>query len=401
MKKWYRWLSLCLILPLLCVSAAFADAGEDLWTCPNCGRLWNQGNFCSNCGTAKPAGNAYDYSLEQIPGESGFVKVRLQSVSASSYIVNNQDPSRWEPSRAIDGIDNTCWQFSIRNQTPSSVTFEMFPMAPQTVDAVWIKNGFWSVNASGQDLFSMNCRARTVQIEFAYNDGGAYRDAVSFTLPDAASRWDWQRLNVGRHNSVVAVRLRVTSVYTGTNYPYDVCLNEVMLAQSRSSSGIQSGAVSGGIAYRMGIQARLKMRLSTRSGPSTRYDEPGTFFDQNWQSTSVEVLGKAWDASNEIWWVLVDFQSGGERYRVWTGLKRVNISLDSVTLISAAGNGTVEATDTRRGPGTQYAKGPAITEWKSVSIYGRENGWIEVEYQSGSGRLYRCWVPESKVHAGY
>ena len=404
MKNWHCRLSLCLVLLLLCQAAfAFADAGSDLWTCSNCGQMWNQGNYCSNCGTPRPSsGNQADYTLEQIPGESGFVKVRLQSVSASSYIVNKQDPARWLPSRAADGNDGTCWQFSIRNQNPSSVTFEMFTMAPQTVNAVWIKNGFWSVNASGQDLFSMNCRARSVQLEFRYSDSGAYRDAVSFTLPDASSRWDWQRLNVGHKTNVVSVRLRVTSVYTGTNYPYDVCLNEVMLVQNRSSAGVQSGiGIGGGFAYGSGVRANLKMRLSTRSGPGTGYDEPGTFFDRNWQSNAVQVLGKAWDGANEIWWVLVDFQSDGARYRVWTGLKRVSITAESVPVISAAGQGTIEPTETRRGPGTQYAKGPTVYEWKSVSIYGRENGWIEVEYKNdGNGRLYRCWVPESKAHVG-
>ena len=404
-----RLLSLCLFLLLLVPAvSALADGGTDYWTCPVCGEQWNHGNYCFNCSAPRPAsiGTAVNNMVEQIPGESNYWKVRLQSVNASSYIVNRSDPGRWVPAHAVDGNDETCWQFSIRNQAASSVTFDMYTLSAETVDAVWIKNGFWGTSQYGNDLFTMNCRARSVQIEFQYSGASGYWDAVSFTLPDSASRWDWQRLNVGRHTNVVSVRLRVTSVYTGTGYPYDVCLNEVMLVQDRYGSGYQPGGTvtpqpGGGSSgsYGYGVWGNLKMRLSTRSGPSTRYDEPGTFFGSNWQSTSVRVLGKSWDDSNNIWWVLVDFDYGSASYRVWTGLKRVNINIDSVPVIYSSGQGTIDPTSTRRGPGGNYAQGPTVYEWKDVVAFGRENGWVEVEYYDyNDGRIYRCWVPENKAH---
>ena len=158
-----------------------------------------------------------------------------------------------------------------------------------------------------------------------------------------------------------------------------------------------SFAASGGAyTYGAGIRAGLLMRLSTRSGPSTRYDEPGTFFQKTWQNETVRVLGKEWDGN--IWWVLVDFQNGQTAYRVWTGLKRVNVNLDAVPEVYSIGQGTVDATETRRGPGSNYAKGPTIYSWKDVVAYAWENGYVEVEYYNeADNMIYRCWVPENKV----
>ena len=151
-----------------------------------------------------------------------------------------------------------------------------------------------------------------------------------------------------------------------------------------------------------GVTARLLMRLSTRSGPSTRYDEPGTFFNSSWQSQTVRVLGKSWDSRNDIWWVLVDFSSGGTRYRAWTGLKRVNVNINSIPEIYSIGEGTISATDTWRGPGSNYAKGPRVNSWKDVVAFSRENGYVEVEYYNPSNdRIYRCWVPEYNAQISY
>ena len=161
-----------------------------------------------------------------------------------------------------------------------------------------------------------------------------------------------------------------------------------------SASALAAG--NGSYTYDSGVWANLLMRLSTRSGPSTSYDEPGTFFQNTWRTETVRVLGKEWDGN--IWWVMVEFQNGRDAYRAWTGLKRVNVNLDDVPEVYSIGQGTVEATETRRGPGANYAKGPTITGWKDVVAYAWENGYVEVEYFNESyDTIYRCWVPENKV----
>ena len=159
---------------------------------------------------------------------------------------------------------------------------------------------------------------------------------------------------------------------------------------------VSMAAGNGAYNYGDGIWAGLMMRLSTRSGPGTDYDEPGTFFQNTWQKERVRVLGKSWDGS--IWWVFVEFQNGQTAYRAWTGLKRVNVNIDAIPEVYSIGQGTVDATETRRGPGSYYAKGPTISRWKDVVAYAWENGYVEVEFfNDADNMIYRCWVPESKV----
>ena len=93
----------------------------------------------------------------------------------------------------------------------------------------------------------------------------------------------------------------------------------------------------------------------------------------------------------------MDFSNGGKAsYRVWTGLKRVDVDINRVKEVYAKGQGTVNSTsETYRGPGGKYAKANvSINGWKDVEAYGRENGYVEVEFQQGS-KWYRLWVPES------
>ena len=52
------------------------------------------------------------------------------------------------------------------------------------------------------------------------------------------------------------------------------------------------------------VNATLNSRLATRTGPSTTYDEPGSFFSAG---HNVTVLSRAYDTRNNIWWVQVEF----------------------------------------------------------------------------------------------
>ncbi len=373
------------------------------WTCPNCLKTDNSGNFCTFCGTARPSNtnvnvNTVDPGLEQIPGEINRVKVRIANVSSSSYIVNSKNPSSWLPQKAADGDESTCWQFSTKTSSLGNAWLQLDLQTVQTIHEIWLKNGFWAYSSNGTDQYQINCRPKEIQVEFRKDGYGFYQDPIKLNLTD--SRSDWQRFDLGTHEKIASVRIWVLSAYTGTKYKNDVCLSEVMLVRlASSSSAQQAGPTNPPTVYSSSttsVEAKLLMRLSTRSGPATEYDEPGTFFNNNWQSQKVKVMGKSWDGN--IWWVLVDFKSGNNSYRVWTGLKRVDVNLDLVPEIYATGQGTVNATETRRGPGNGYAKGPAITSWQDVEAFGRENGYVEVEYHDwDKNRVYRVWVPENKT----
>ena len=374
------------------------------WTCAECGQAGNTGNFCSNCGAGKPDGNAavqvVNERLEQIPGETERVKICLQGVEASSYIANKQDPSRWVPANATDGRESTCWQFSAKKGLKGKSWIQLNIGEAQTVNEIWFKNGFWAVNDKGIGQYEINARLKGIRLEFLYSGETKFRDAAEYTLKDEAFG-DWQRISLSAHENVVAVRIGVMTTYKGSHYKNDVCLSEVMLVKYAPAVTAKAPqAQQAAVVYESRPDvtgAGLLMKLATRSGPGTEYDEPGTFFGKNWKEQTVRVLGKHWDGS--IWWVLVDFSNGGKAsYRVWTGLKRVDVDINKVKEVYGKGQGTVNSTSrTYRGPGGNYARAKVtINGWKDVIAYGRENGYVEVEFSQG-GKMYRLWVPEEET----
>ena len=389
-----------------CSNCGAARPSAD-WTCTTCGQTGNTGNFCSNCGAGKQDGSAapapvqaVNQSLEQIPGETDRVKICLESVEASSYISNKQDPSRWLPANATDGRESTCWQFSAKKGLKGKSWIRLNTGEPQTVNEIWFKNGFWAVNDKGIGQYEINARLKVIRLEFLYSGETKFRDAAEYTLRDEAFG-DWQRIQLSAHENVVAVKIGVISTYKGSHYKNDVCLSEVMLvryapaATAKAPQAEQAAVVYESRPDVTGVG--LKNKLATRSGPGTQYDEPGTFFGSNWQGQTVRVLGKQWDGST--WWVLVDFKYGSMgSFRVWTGLKRVDVDLNKVKEINGIGQGTVNSTSrTYRGPGGNYAKAKVtINGWKDVVAYGRENGYVEVEFKQGA-KWYRLWVPESET----
>ena len=99
-------------------------------------------------------------------------------------------------------------------------------------------------------------------------------------------------------------------------------------------------------------QARLNQKIATRTGPGTNYTEPGTFLSQG---NYVTVHTRVWDSRNEIWWVQVDFTSGGYRYRAYTGSWRMSVDLSRVPQERSLGTVRVTAnTCVYAGPGWDY-----------------------------------------------
>ena len=397
-----RILTLLCVLAALTLLAAGVCAEAAAWTCPNCGAAAPS----AEAQNAEPSGQEeqgpeVDEHLEQIPGETDRVKVRPESVDASSYIVNKSDPDRWLPENAADGNETTCWQFSAKKGLKGKSWLDLIVGEPETEDEIWFKNGFWAYNDKGEDQYPINARLKKVRVEFLYFGEEEYLDAVDLTLKDE-SRTGWQVFPVGRHDDVVAVRIAIHSTYAGSTYKNHVCLSEVMLVREAPASiAMPPSEAQQAVVYDSRPEITgvpLLMKLATRSGPGTQYDEPGTFFPKTWKKETVRVLGKSYDGS--VWWVLVDFNNSGKAsYRVWTGLKRVDVDLSKLKEIYPAGQGTVDATsETYRGPGGKYAKAKVtISSWVDVLAFGRENGYVEVEFEQGR-KTYRLWVPEKVAH---
>ena len=398
-----------LMLTLAMVMIAAAGLAET-WNCKNCGQQLNTGNYCSNCGHSKgEAAAALESSgaeekahdgLWRIPGETDRVEVGVSRVDASSYISNKKNPYLWEPSNANDHDESTCWQFSAKKGLKGKSWISLDLEYGEAVDEIWFKNGFWGYNDKGGEQYSINARPRNIRVEITQTEG-VNSETVTLTLRDESFS-GWQKFDLGRHEDVGLVTVYIDTIYKGSRYPNDVCLSEIMLVQKASPAIAREPWWSTPAAkvyesIQDMTKVHLLMKLATRSGPGRQYDEPGTFFGKNWKTTTVRALGKSWDGNT--WWVLVDFSNSGKAsYRVWTGLKRLDLNIDQLKEINPIGQGTVNATSrTYRGPGENYVKAKVnISGWKDVVAYGRENGFVEVEFIQGS-RWYRVWVPEAET----
>lgn len=144
-----------------------------------------------------------------------------------------------------------------------------------------------------------------------------------------------------------------------------------------------------------GTTASLKMRIATRTGPSTAYTEPGTFFQNNWRYTNVDVISKAY--GNDVWWVQIEFRDSGKLYRAYTGAKRVNVNLSQVPQESILGYGTMNAAGdvgAYYGPGTHYAKMSNPVPWGAEgAVVAAENGYVLLDYYDENMHMQRrAWL---------
>ena len=153
-----------------------------------------------------------------------------------------------------------------------------------------------------------------------------------------------------------------------------------------------------------GVRAGLLMRLSTRTGPGTQYDEPGTYYQNTWNTAQVQVINSAWDNHNDIWWVQVDFAASGKKFRAYTGLKRVNVDINFLYQEQALGNAVMtSAARAYWGPGRDYVEAKYnVPNHTSVTVYDAENGYVQVEFYdartaTSSRSLRRAWVTASAV----
>ena len=144
------------------------------------------------------------------------------------------------------------------------------------------------------------------------------------------------------------------------------------------------------------------MRVASRSGPGTNYDELGSYHKQGYTLT---VLSRAYDENNGIWWLQVELNYGSELRRVYTGLKRVDIDINDVQDECPLFYARVKSSNIPYyGPGTAYtAHKNAIAAGTEGIIYGFEDGWVLFEFYNADKKQYRrVWMPMDRVElTGY
>lgn len=139
--------------------------------------------------------------------------------------------------------------------------------------------------------------------------------------------------------------------------------------------------------------ARLNQKIATRTGPGTHYTEPGSFLSQG---DYVTVHTRVWDSRNDIWWVQVEFTSGGYRYRAYTGSWRMSVDLAQVPQERSLGTVRVTAnTNVYAGPGWDYKMWDNIvSSGTNATLLEVENGYGHIEcWNSAKGRYWRVWAP--------
>ena len=148
-----------------------------------------------------------------------------------------------------------------------------------------------------------------------------------------------------------------------------------------------------------GVAAKLFKTAATRSGPSNDYDEPGSFFSKG---TEVNVVSKAWDPENSLWWFQIEFNYRGEWMRAYTPENRIDLDPNLVPTENDVGDAREVLYDQRVyfGPGEHYRmyKVSMLYKESRAVIYGYEevNGvlWAQIHYHDYAvNEDRRGWVP--------
>ncbi len=173
--------------------------------------------------------------LDPIPGAPGVLQVPVLNADATSWLVSSRDPNAYLPLRMLDGEETTSFQFST-DTTPLGQACLTFAFeGPVTLDGLWMKNGFWKVT-DGMDQYTRNSRIKTMTLEALYAGAEGYRTLGTVLLPDEKVL---HQIDLGHAQGVTALRLRIDGIYTGSRFPTDVCVSEVLFVQYEEPSSVR------------------------------------------------------------------------------------------------------------------------------------------------------------------
>ena len=297
----------------------------------------------------------------------------------------------------LDDNPDTCWRYTAWTSTATDDIPELaFQFSGETLSAVWIRTG----DCAGIDAYLNQAVPTTVRLRVYAGYGAA---DYSYALPDVFDLSTFSGSRAAGYEclalpaplaGVTRVELFITAWRRGSTYPNSVCVSDIVFSGGTGATApLPGGTVSGG------VRTTLSMRLATRSGPSTRYTELGSYFKAG---DPITVLSRAYDEVNEIWWVQVEFTYRGAQRRAYTGLKRVNLDADLIPEERLLGEATVLRSATAYyGPGTGYTRySTPVPAGTQATVYGLENGFAQLEYATGETGKVRVWVSLSDVSFG-
>ncbi len=291
-------------------------------------------------------------------------------------------------------LDNDPYTFWSRPANVNSTLSDLSLSTSQTtLAALWIRNG----NQGSEWAYEAYARPAIIKLDISYLvydvlHTNTYRYAMTDAFqPDVDSlMWQngYQCLQLPTTiTNVQRVTLTVESATPGS-YQDTVCISDILLASAPPTLDFivpqQPSAAP--------IETKLLMRMATRSGPSTRYEELGSYFKEDSPVTAISLF---YDDGG-VPWVQVEFTYQNRLRRAYTGLKRVDVDealLPQEELLSTAT--LLREVTPRFGPGTNYAaRNLSLPAGLTGSVYAYENSWAQFEYFDEAKQLYRrVWIP--------
>ena len=167
-------------------------------------------------------------------------------------------------------------------------------------------------------------------------------------------------------------------------------LVRLMLMTSMASAYTGNALVEEG-APQVGV---LNDRLSTRTGPGTQFEEPGTFLSAG---DEITVYSIAYDVNN-VAWIQTEINTNAGKMRVYSGLKRVDgLNVDKLHVEE---NMDLPATldydyAPKYGPGADYASYSfTFRAGRKFTVKDMEGDWAMIEfYAEGDKQWYHLWLP--------
>ena len=150
--------------------------------------------------------------------------------------------------------------------------------------------------------------------------------------------------------------------------------------------------------------------LVVRSGPGTKYSEIFSIAAASVEDFAIYQQEKGGSAM----WGMIEFDSRYGRYRVYTGMKRIDTDADLVPMGNKEGVLCAVSRSGARayyGPGKHYAPvEERLPAWTEVLVYHEEDGWVmadfvlpgakDDQYDKEQKQLTRAWLPVEAL-SGY
>lgn len=304
---------------------------------------------------------------------------------------NNKDIKKAFDCDMNSVYDYTAWQSLSTDDVAEVVAF--FDMV--TLSDIWIRNG----NQKSEEEYIKNARIRRIDV-VVYTTLGT--EKFEFKLEDIYSPSlfsenyvkGFQRMQLPKAiENVHCVELWIRNWYQGSENKYNLSITDIAFLGKAPDIPNPPVPLPETQPINQGIEVVLKQRLATRSGPSTKYTELGSFFKKG---VPLRALSAAYDKVNEIWWIQVEFTAEGAKRRAYTGLKRLAMKVENVPSESLIYENVALNKDSYAylGPGSDYkVHGEVLPNGTVGSVYALENGYAQFEFfDYTKNQKCRVWV---------